>query len=408
MKKLLIIAQQWPEPATNAAGIRMMQLIDFFQTHHDEIHLACATPRNEYSIDIPQIITQEISLNDSSFDQYIVDLKPHTVIYDRFNVEEQYGWRLRENSPKTIQILDTEDLHFLRKAREKAFKQQVDETQFYQDDIALREIASMYRCDLSLIISEFEVELLQSQFNIPKHLLHYLPFTVRNKIANHKQFSDRCDFVVVGNLKHPPNKDAVLYLKNDIWPFIRKELPDACLNIYGAYADQQILQLHSEKTGFLIKGHVKNINEVVGSAKVMLAPLRYGAGLKGKLITAMQCDTPSIMTSIAAEGLYGKLSVPGFICDEPNEIAEKAVLLYTDENLWSQKSGYGNAVLEQRFNSVQLRKELGDKLLDLNQNIEHYRNSNFTGKLLQHHSMKSTKYLSKWIEEKNSNTKKSR
>lgn len=401
MKKLLIIAQQWPEPATNAAGIRMMQLIAFFKSWDYEIHLACAIPRTIYSLDIPEVITQEIVLNDPSFDHYVATMNPHIVIYDRFNIEEQYGWRLRENCPETIQILDTEDLHFLRKAREKALKQQAEAEDFYQDDIALRELASIYRCDLSLIISEYEMELLQEHFNIPESLLCYIPFMVDYKESEIKSYKNRRDYIMVGNLKHSPNKDAVLYLKNEIWPLIRKRLPQATVHVYGAYADQQISQLHCEKTGFLIKGYVEDLETIVSDARVVLAPLRYGAGLKGKLITAMECGTPAVMTNITAQGMYGNLDIPGLIADDPEEFAQQAVAIYTDPDLWKRKIEAGRDVMLQRFSRSIFENLLKLRFKDLAAYIDDHRKENFIGMLLQHHSMKSTKYLSKWIEEKN-------
>ena len=94
------------------------------------------------------------------------ELQPDVVVYDRFMIEEQFGWRVRENCKQAIQILDTEDLHFVRKAREKAFKKQ-QEVNYHTDEM-IREVASILRCDLSLIISEVEMEMLQREFNIPE------------------------------------------------------------------------------------------------------------------------------------------------------------------------------------------------------------------------------------------------
>src|SRR5699024_7195355 len=98
--------------------------------------------------------------------------------FDRFITEEQFGWRVAEQCPQTLRILDTEDLHCLRRARKKAIN---EERSFAPEDLlneetAKREIASIFRCDLSLVISEYELKLLQDLFKIDKTLLHYLPF----------------------------------------------------------------------------------------------------------------------------------------------------------------------------------------------------------------------------------------
>src|SRR5690606_20091869 len=113
------------------------------------------------------------------------------------------------------------------------------------------EIASMYRCDLSLIISQFEMDLLQNIFQIPANILYYLPFLLDDLVGlpTFPSFKERKNFITVGNLLHQPNVDAVVQL-NKIWPSIKKELPEVEIHIYGAYAPKKILQLHSPKQGF--------------------------------------------------------------------------------------------------------------------------------------------------------------
>ena len=117
---------------------------------------------SDFSFDLSTISvkTQTIQLNDSSFDTLIKELNPDVVLFDRFMIEEQYGWRVMENCPNALRILDTEDLHFLRKAREVAFKQNRELVFIdYISDVFKREMASMYRCDLTLLISEYEIQL---------------------------------------------------------------------------------------------------------------------------------------------------------------------------------------------------------------------------------------------------------
>ena len=179
MNKLIIIGLNHPEPDTTAAGNRMMQLIDLFSSHDYQITFLCAQPPSERSFDLTSIgiKTKLIQLNHSSFDKLIKELNPDVVLFDRFITEEQYGWRVAEQCPNSLRILDTEDLHFLRKAREEAVIKgnDLDRMDLYSES-AIREIASIYRCDLSLIISEIEMELLTNDFNIISELLYYFPF----------------------------------------------------------------------------------------------------------------------------------------------------------------------------------------------------------------------------------------
>src|SRR5690606_12128233 len=115
------------------------------------------------NLDAQQISVKNILLNNSSFDEFIKELKPEIVLFDRYITEEQFGWRVSENCPNTLKILDTEDLHFLRKAREEAVKagKPISDANLFSET-AKRELASILRCDLSLIISEYEMELLQN------------------------------------------------------------------------------------------------------------------------------------------------------------------------------------------------------------------------------------------------------
>ncbi len=409
-KKLLVIGFVWPEPKSSAAGSRMLQLVEQFQNQDYEITFACAANTSNNTFDLSRIgvRTQDILLNDNSFDVFISELNPIAVLFDRFMTEEQYGWRVAEQCPDALKILDTEDFHGLRKARELALKQKEEVTlEYLQNDITKREIASIYRCDLSLIISEAEIDILTHQFKIDRNLLYYLPFLLQPisemEIIQLPTFERRQHFITIGNFLHAPNYDAVLYLKQTIWPLIRKKLPTSELHIYGAYESQKVSQLNSVKDGFLIKGFAKSVSEVMRKAKVCLVPLRFGAGLKGKLADAMKNGVPCAMSSIAAEGMFSDLESNGFIEDNREMFAAQAIELYSDSEMWQVKQKNGFAVLNERFIKSNFESELSSKIQDLHNNLKAYRQNNFIGNLLQHQSLRSTKYMSKWIEAKNKN-----
>ena len=407
---ILIIGTVWPEPTSSAAGSRMLQLIKAFQKEYEnvEITFSSAATFNENSFDLNtiQVKTKKIKLNDSSFDEFVRELQPSIVVFDRFMTEEQYGSRVNENCPDALLILDTEDLHFLRKAREQAWKKNIPYNEIdFSSDETLRELASIYRCDISLIISEAELELLKSKFTIPETLLLEIPFMVPAITAEWKSslpsFENRSNFVFIGNFWHEPNYNAVLYLKQSIWPLIRKELPQAELHIYGAYGSQKVEQLHNEKEGFIYKGRAEDAYEVIKQAKVMLAPLRFGAGLKGKLLDAMICGTPQITTPIGAEGMYKNEATPGYISDNELEFAKISVLCYLDKENWTTLQSNGFNIINTHFEETILSKKLIEKINSIYPNLEKHRNSNFVGKMIKMQQLNSTKYFTKWIEEKN-------
>ena len=401
MKHLVIIGAVWPEPNSTAAGSRMLQLIALFQKQDYEITFLCSAMPSDFSFDLSTIAvkTQAIQLNDSSFDTHIKELNPDVVLFDRFMIEEQYGWRVIEQCPNGLRILDTEDLHFLRKGREVAYKQNRELVfEDYISDVFKREMASIYRCDLTLLISEYEMQLATETFKIDASLLYYLPFLSEEINPNVPKLEERNHFVSIGNFLHEPNWQTVLQLKKQ-WKSIKKQLPEAELHVYGAYVSEKGKQLHNEKEAFLIKGRAESVIEVYAKAKVLLAPIPYGAGLKGKLFEAMQQGLPSVTTKMGAEGMNGNLDWNGFISDEDDFVA-KAVELYTNKSLWETAQQNGYEIIEKRFKKELFASDFINQVANLQENLKTHRNQNFFGQILQHQSLQSTKYMSKWIEAK--------
>jgi len=405
MNTLLIIGYVWPEPNSSAAGSHMLSIIRLFKQESWRVVFSTPAQKTLFNFDLPSedIETKGIQLNSSDFDKYITELNPTIVLFDRFMMEEQFGWRVAENCPDALRVLDTEDLQCLRGARQLAHKEnRVFSNSDLNSDLAKREIASIYRCDLSLIISDFEVSLLTNHFKVDPSLLIHIPFMINlEKISvSKKGFAEREHFVTIGNLRHAPNWDSILYLQQ-IWSLIRRELPDAELHIYGAYTPPKVTALNNKKTGFIIKDRAESVDEVMRNARVCLSPLRFGAGIKGKFIDAMRSDTPSITTEIGAEGMTAGNSWPGLIANTSEEIAQAAISLYKNETLWQEKSSYCSLLLNKNYDRKTVERKLLKKIDFMLNNLDSHRATNFIGSMLNHHTLRSTKYMSKWIEEKN-------
>jgi len=404
-KKLLIIGMVWPEPGSSAAGTRMVQLVDLFLANGYQVTFASAASKSEFSYDFSHttVAEQEIKLNDESFNTVLKALNPDIVLFDRFMIEEQYGWRVQQECPGALRILDTEDLHFLRQARQQSTKKQEVINLF--SDIAKREIAAILRCDLSLIISEAEIKLLQEKFKIDPGLLYYLPFLEQQITADMPRkwipFVDRANFVFIGNFLHEPNWHTVQTLKTKVWPLLRKKLPEASLNIYGAYPTQKVWQLENKAERFLIRGRAANARETIAKHKILLAPIQFGAGVKGKFIDAMLTGTPSVTTTIGAEAMKGSLAWNGFIEDDLTRFVEKAAQLYQRQSEWQSAQKQGIQIINQRYASTAFTDAFLFKITELLLSLTKHRQNNFIGQILNHHTLQSTKYMSLWIEEKN-------
>jgi O-antigen biosynthesis protein len=413
MNKILFIGLVWPEPTSSAAGVRIIQLLKSFRPEDNEIIFASAASKTEYSFDLSEmgVTSVEIELNSSSFDSFVTDFNPSIVLYDRYISEEQYSWRVKEYCPEALHILDTEDLHFLRKARENSAKKgEFFSIDFCFTDITKRELASILRSDVSLIISKFEMNLLQNQFKVDTSSLLYLPLWIdSNENDSYLSFEERDGFMFIGNFIHEPNWDAVLQLKNIYWPIIRKQIPNAKLYIYGAYPSDKVFQLHNEKEGFIIEGRAASVEFVCSKHRVMLAPLRFGAGVKGKLIDALHYGLPSVTTEIGVESLIEDNSEwGGIISTTIEEFCLGSVDLYSNKFTWESAVERINTIL---INNEQFKDQgtrFYNQMLVLKKNLKQHRQSNFLSSILSFQLMQGTKFMSKWIELKKQNEKTNR
>jgi glycosyltransferase involved in cell wall biosynthesis len=246
---------------------------------------------------------------------------------------------------------------------------------------------------------------LHTVVKMDERLLLHLPFLIgpmeRSQMDSWLPYGERSSFVCIGNGRHLPNVDAIHWLKEAIWPLIAKELPLVSLKVYGAYLPQRIKQLHDPKNRFLVLGRANDAIGVLGEARVSLAPLRFGAGIKGKLTDSMCSGTPSVTTYIGAEGMHDGLPWSGAIADGAMDFAQKAIDLYNNRGAWEQAQRNGIEILKKGYDRVTLEDRFLKKLEKIRTGLEEHRNGNFIGSMLMHHTIASSKYLSKWIEAKN-------
>ncbi|MFJ3487600.1 glycosyltransferase [Pseudomonas sp. NPDC090202] len=420
--RLLIIGYVWPEPGSSAASGHVMQLIDCFLEQGWQITFASAAGEGEHRADLTAMGIREvpIELNSSSFDAFVSELQPDVVLFDQFMIEEQFGWRVEKHCPDALRVLETCDLQSMRHSRHQMLKDLLnqagadadfselfarpDERLFQRmavTDLAQRELASYYRCDLNLVVSDSEIDFLTQQFRMPPELLHWCPLMLREVPDHSPAFDQRAHFLSIGNFRHAPNWDAVLWLKNAIWPLIRQQLPTAQLHVYGAYTPPKASALHNAAQGFHIMNRAEDALAVMSAARVSLAPVRFGAGIKGKVIDAMTCGTPTVTTPIGAEAMHGELPFPGAIACDAQTLADEAVRLYTEQTRWEQARRAGLDVLQARFRHDRHCATLIERIRQIRENLPAHRTANFTGAMLRHHQHKSTQYMAQWIEAKN-------
>ena len=334
------------------------------------------------------VICTRLAPNDSAFDAHVAALKPDVTFFDKFTTEEKFGWRVRSAWPASLRVLDTIDLHFLRLGRDKNVA---------ANDIALREVAAIYRSDLSLLTSDHEMRLLQSACNVPASLLHVCRLAYPPLNAT-KAFHDRQHFAMVGNYKHPPNAEALIWLKKEIWPLIRQKMPNARVDVWGSYAGPEHLSQHAPDDGFYVQGHNEAHWEDLAKRRVNLAPLRAGAGIKGKIADGWWLGTPAVTTAIGAEGMHTGLPFGGLIRDDAAAIADAAVALHEDEALWNTSAADGRHLIESLYLANSTTTPLLNRIGMLRDYLDEARLANFTGAMLWQQGLRATEYFSRWIE----------
>ena len=391
----------WPEPRSSAAGVRTLEISLFIQQlGYQLVGIApgAASPHSE-AWEKNGVRTLTCDPNSSETAEILKTLSPELVIYDRFYTEEKFGWRARELWPKALQMIDTSDLHCLRGARQRAHLAGAEVLEphddFFDEDL-LREMASLHRADVCLVVSSYEFEWLMRK-GFEKERVCYLPFSAQAD-AKLKPQTDRHGFCFLGNYLHAPNVDAVRWLESELWPALRKHLLTAELHLYGAYPPQAISRLHG-RNGIFSHGFIEDHRQAIARHEVMLAPLRFGAGIKGKILETWATGTPVLGTPLAFEGMG-----TGFA-----EFTDAAEFVDQIQNLqkpecWRKNVELGLEVLENKFGRDMIFKTFAEFLVASQLGLAEIRKS-LTGRLLRHHGAQSLKYFSQWIEEKNKNRK---
>jgi glycosyltransferase involved in cell wall biosynthesis len=418
--KVLIIGYVWPETNASAAGLRDWAILEHCLKQGWEVLYVSPAKENAFSEKIQKLGVRIFSCqaNDSRFDDFILEVSPDVVVFDRFVTEEQFGWRVSEHAPEALRIVDTQDLHFLRRSRQLAFekelviKKDVDLEFFrkFSEDTFLREMSSLLRSDHVFVLSSFEQKILTS-LGFPEESMTLLRFSYPHPPQSLPSFENRKHFVTIGNFRHPPNADAVLFLHQQIWPKLRLLSPPGTeLHIYGAYPAKEMMSLDDPETGFRVKGPAPDQYKTLEKYRVLLAPLRFGAGIKGKISDAWWSGTPVVTSAIGAEGMMSSPEFPGLwisqtdpLSDFISEFNQAALSIYGDFEKWHKTQSQGFEVINEEYSFARNQTLLTQKIASLKQNQAKRRSKDWLGAMLSTQLMRSTKYFSKWIEAKNQN-----
>lgn len=303
----------------------------------------------------------EVFCGPETLEQFLASLRGSVVavIGARVGIAWPYLALVRRVLPNVPFLFDTVDLHHLREQREAELTADRDALERAAATRAL-ELGLVTASDATLVVSPFEVEVLARE--VPGARVHVVP-NVHESHAISAQPEGRADLLFVGSFGHPPNIDAVRWFVDEIFPLVRAQEPTVVLRVVGRGAPESLAtQLPS---GVEMLGWVEDLTELYETSRVAIAPLRYGAGIKGKVGEALSRGVPVVATSMAAEGMGIEEGVHGLVRDDAEGFAAAVVTLLRDDALWSGVSAAGRELVERTLGPARFAEAVERALDDV-------------------------------------------
>lgn len=285
-----------------------------------------------------------------------------TFYFIRVDVAETLLPIARRVAPNAKVIFHAPDLYFLRETREAELNNDpaARERALHTRD---RELAMMRQSDRVVLVSPAEVPVLRGV--LPDTPISVFPVLYAPVVENQRPYSERKNIFFLGGFGHLPNVNAVQWFAAEVWPHVREALPNVEFHIIGAEAPAAVTALERQP-GIKVVGFVPELEPVLETLRVGVAPLQYGAGIKGKVAVTMGAGIPCVCTEIAAEGMGIENDVHALVENDPFRFAQAIVTLYQDETMWSRLAKNGQSLVQDKFGDAANRASLL-KVLDQSQ-----------------------------------------
>ena len=275
------------------------------------------------------------------------------VFVSRHYIATNYVALVRTHALGARLAFDTVDLHYLREQRAAELAGSVEMARTAEKTRAA-ELALIAASDVTLVVSPVEKDLLARE--APSARVEILS-NVHEVFGCRRGFEERRGIWFVGGYQHPPNVDAALWFAHEILPLVRQQLPDLVFHVVGSKAPPEVKAL-AELPGVNFHGFVNDIEPFLDGCRLAVAPLRYGAGVKGKVNMSMSYGQPVVATPIAVEGMFAEAERDVLVAEEPQAFAAAVVRAYQDEGLWTALSQNGLANVERHFSFEAARAQV--------------------------------------------------
>ncbi|MEI4474231.1 glycosyltransferase [Frigidibacter sp. MR17.24] len=263
----------------------------------------------------------------------------------RIEVAEQMLATARDRAPTAPILFHAPDLHYLREERAAELSGDPSQTESARHT-KQRELAVMRAADHVVVVSPAEVPYLRAE--MPAQQISVFPALYSDVVAAPAGYHARDHVFFIGGFKHTPNVDSVIWFADNVWPAVHAEAPEAEFHIIGAEAPPEVIAL-GERPGIRYVGYVAELEPELAKYRVGVAPLLYGAGIKGKVGAMMGAGMPTVCTTIAAEGMGIVDGIHALVRDDPAEQARAIVTLYRDRGLWDRLAVNGARLVEDSF-----------------------------------------------------------
>ena len=346
-KRVLIIDSVYPVPDRDSGSVDAVNFIRIFQSLGYAVYFIAAASFDPYALDAVSMLAREklASLGVIVVDrEYAVSIMEFVrlnggyfemAFLSRVYCGGEFYEQFKTHSPATKLIFNTVDLHHVRERREASLNGDLGaiNSSYWTE---ARETYLARLCDATIVVSQDEVDLLSK---IAPGANTYMIPLIREVPGRGREFGERSDIGFVGGFKHKPNIDAVHYFLDEIWPLVRAEAPDLRFRVIGADMPEEISS--RKDAGVEMVGYVQNLGPILDELRLTVAPLRYGAGAKGKVASSLCYGVPCVGTPIAIEGMGLDESSGALVASEPADFARRIVEIYDDRARWEAMSQGG-------------------------------------------------------------------
>lgn len=360
--RILIVDACTPTPDQDSGSLRMLNMIQILQQLGYQVSFM---PENmahfgDYTEQLAQMGVECVYAPKYSSPVDYLEQKGRyftVIILSRYYVAQPLLASIKAYASQARCWFDTVDLHYLREQRmaelagDKSALKAAGQTKS-------KELAVAKACDLTLVVSPYEQSVLAQE--VPELSVSVLS-NIHEIHGCHKDYHQRRDIVFIGGYQHTPNVDGICWFVADIWPKIHNQLPEVVLHIVGSKAPDKVKQL-GRQAGIQFHGFVEDIAPMMTDIRIAVAPLRFGAGVKGKVNMSMSYGQPVVGTTVAVEGMFTRHGEDVLMADDADAFAEQVIQLYQDEALWQRLSTGGLNNVEQYFSFRAAKNVMADLL----------------------------------------------